>query len=223
MFARARASPRHHLFFHQHQPSSTLSRLHILRSGALPPLTRPFIIALKIFLAVHIVTSYIGSIGKTHGISMVPTIPHSYTTTPLILESRLHRRGRGIKVGDVITYTTPDNPKTMGCKRVIGMSGDFVSVVSVAREDEDLDKDNDEGDWANVKEEVIRVPEGHCWLAGDNLEWSRDSRVFGPVPLNLVKGKVLAVLWPLSDWKVLGGDEALKEPSEEGHEMVVRR
>ena len=111
----------------------------------------------------------------------------------------------------------------MGCKRVIGMSGDFVSVVSVAREDEDLDKDNDEGDWANVKEEVIRVPEGHCWLAGDNLEWSRDSRVFGPVPLNLVKGKVLAVLWPLSDWKVLGGDEALKEPSEEGHEMVVRR
>lgn len=168
-------------------------------------------------------TSYIGTIGPTNGISMVPTIPHNYISTPFILESRLHRRGRGIAPGDVVTYSTPTNPAITGCKRVIGMSGDFVSVVSVARENEDLGKDDDEGDWANVKEEVLRVPEGHCWLAGDNLEWSRDSRVFGPVPLNLVKGKVMAVVWPPSAWKVLGGKEGLRDPEEGERDTVVAR
>ena len=41
-----------------------------------------------------------------------------------------------------------------------------------------------------------QVPAGHCWLVGDNLTVSRDSRDFGPVPLALVKGKVLATLFP---------------------------
>ena len=37
-----------------------------------------------------------------------------------------------------------------------------------------------------------QVPPGHCWIIGDNLPASRDSRHFGPVPLALVRGKVLA-------------------------------
>lgn len=36
------------------------------------------------------------------------------------------------------------------------------------------------------------MPEGHCWVLGDNLTESRDSRTYGPVPLGLVKGKVVA-------------------------------
>ncbi len=38
------------------------------------------------------------------------------------------------------------------------------------------------------------MPEGHCWLIGDNLPESRDSRTFGPLPLALIKGKVVAHL-----------------------------
>ena len=152
----------------------------------------------------HIVTTHIGSIGHTSGVSMVPTIPHSFDKRPGILYSCLHRRGRNIKVGDVITYTHPLFPHQRGCKRVIGMPGDFVSVMSAAREDGDLEKDGGEGDWANVKERVVQVPEGHCWIAGDNLEWSRDSRLFGPLPLGLVKAKVLAVISPWESAKWLG-------------------
>lgn len=36
------------------------------------------------------------------------------------------------------------------------------------------------------------MPEGHCWVLGDNLTESRDSRVYGPLPLGLVSGKVVA-------------------------------
>jgi inner membrane protease subunit 1 len=181
------------------------------------------ITAAKALLILHLFTAYIGTIGPTHGISMVPTIPHSYLSTPYILISHLHRRGRNIAVGDVITYHSPAKASMVGCKRVIGMPGDFVSVLSRARDNGDLGKADDEGDWANVKDEVVRVPEGHCWLAGDNLDWSRDSRVFGAVPLNLVRGKVLAVVWPPSAWKTLGGDEGLRDATEEEHEPLVTR
>jgi inner membrane protease subunit 1 len=154
---------------------------------------------------------------------MVPTIPAHYNSRPWILWSALHRRGRGIKVGDVITYTHPIFTQDEGCKRVIGMPGDFVSVVTPGRRDEDLKVDDVEGKWARVKEEMIQVPEGHCWVAGDNLEWSRDSRLFGPVPLGLVKGKVLAVIWPRKDAKWLSAELDVKDAQEKEHEWVITR
>jgi inner membrane protease subunit 1 len=98
-----------------------------------------------------------------------------------------------------------------GCKRIIGMPGDLVCAVSPGKQEKDLH--TVDGDFGTFKDEMFRVPEGHCWLAGDNLEWSRDSRLIGPVPLALVKGKVMAVLFPFSAWKWLGngGLEDLKE------------
>eukprot|EP01111_Echinosteliopsis_oligospora_P007269 TRINITY_DN2203_c0_g1_i1.p1 TRINITY_DN2203_c0_g1~~TRINITY_DN2203_c0_g1_i1.p1 ORF type:complete len:279 (-),score=76.65 TRINITY_DN2203_c0_g1_i1:173-1009(-) len=57
------------------------------------------------------------------------------------------------------------------------------------------------GDTENNNEEervVYRVPEGHCWVEGDNPPLSRDSRDFGPVPLAMVEGKVTHVIWPPS-------------------------
>lgn len=38
----------------------------------------------------------------------------------------------------------------------------------------------------------VRVPKGTVWLAGDNMSNSTDSRAYGPVPLAMVRGKVLA-------------------------------
>lgn len=37
-----------------------------------------------------------------------------------------------------------------------------------------------------------KVPQGHCYIVGDNLPWSRDSRDYGPLPLALIQGKVVA-------------------------------
>lgn len=47
------------------------------------------------------------------------------------------------------------------------------------------------GDWIQVPEssEILRIPEGHCWVEGDNAACSWDSRSFGPVSL--------IPLWPL--------------------------
>jgi hypothetical protein len=41
-----------------------------------------------------------------------------------------------------------------------------------------------------VPQEMFVVPKGHVWLEGDNPSWSIDSRVYGPVPVNMVEGKL---------------------------------
>jgi inner membrane protease subunit 1 len=154
---------------------------------------------------------------------MLPTIPADFKKRPWILFSTLHRRGRWVKVGDVVTYTNPIFPNEYGCKRVIGMPGDFVSVVTPGRQDGDIEVVDVDEKWSRVKEQVIQVPEGHCWVAGDNLEWSRDSRLYGPLPLGLVKAKVLAVIGPMSEARWMGANFDVKDAQETQHEWVIKR
>lgn len=97
------------------------------------------------------------------------------------------------------------------------MPGDFVSVITAGRGEDDVDAVDVEGKWARVRDEVIKVPAGHCWVAGDNLEWSRDSRLFGPLPLGLVKAKVLAVILPVREAKWVGSAVDVVDPQGERH------
>ncbi|KAM0914763.1 hypothetical protein ACQ4PT_011302 [Festuca glaucescens] len=43
---------------------------------------------------------------------------------------------------------------------------------------------------------VVEVPEGHCWVEGDNTRESKDSRHYGPVPLDLLAGIATHIVWP---------------------------
>lgn len=102
-----------------------------------------------------------------------------------IVISKLHSRGRGMEVGDLVNYL---HPVYVGSgervvKRIIGMPGDFVVADPVG-----------------APGKMVQVPEGHCWTTGDNLPFSHDSRNYGPVPLALIRGKVIARLFPNRLW-----------------------
>jgi len=120
---------------------------------------------------------------------MLPTIgPYN----EVLLEDRLTLRLtkdplKYLKRGDLIVAVSPIDPTMSICKRILGLPGDVITVDPTA-EDE-----------ARRKEHVF-VPEGHVWLVGDNAAMSRDSRVYGPVPVGLVRGKVRATLYPNFTW-----------------------
>lgn len=147
----------------------------------------------KMLAVAHLVWEYGFSIGPAVGPSMLPTFE---VMNELVLVSKLHRNGRGVKVGDLVVYKIPIFPDSDGIKRVIGMPGDYVMIDTPGSESESM----------------IQVPPGHCWVVGDNLPASRDSRIFGPVPMALVRGKVIAKLWPL--WKSQFIKNPLQPPQE---------
>lgn len=76
--------------------------------------------------------------------------------------------------GDVVIFSSPTNYKERCVKRIVAMEGDYISNVNGAS----------------------KVPEGHCWVEGDNSASSFDSRSFGPIPLGLIHGRVTHVIWP---------------------------
>ena len=91
------------------------------------------------------------------------------------------------------------HPNAHLIKRVIAVGGDLVEirggqvlVNDVALSEPYLVEGASMGDMA-----PRRVPPGHLWVMGDNRNSSRDSRWFGPVPVDTVTGKVVFRLWPV--------------------------
>jgi len=86
------------------------------------------------------------------------------------------------KRGDLVVAISPLDSNRMICKRVIGLPGDVICA-------------DPSGDFVPSSKHVY-IPKGHLWLQGDNFAQSRDSRTYGPVPIGLVKGKIIARIWP---------------------------
>lgn len=141
---------------------------------------RVVIACLKIIFIAHFFCEYVYCIQPTIGASMLPTLQ---VLGDNVLIARSYRRGRGVQVGDVVSFASVIKPGERVIKRVIGLPGDWVL------------RDTPPG---SSSSKMLQVPDGHCWLVGDNLEYSRDSRHYGPVPLALIYGKVVAVVFP---WK----------------------
>ena len=66
---------------------------------------------------------YICNCSATYGISMLPTIS---SFGDWVFVSKWYRRGRGIQVGDIVSFKHPIRLGEYAVKRVIGMQGDFV-------------------------------------------------------------------------------------------------
>ena len=114
------------------------------------------------------------SLLQVEGPSMLPTMA---TTGEAILVLKWINVNR-LRRGDLITFTSPLDPGRPVCKRITGLPGDIVCVDPT-------------GTYAPSTEHVV-VPKNHLWVTGDNLAWSRDSRVYGPIPMGLVNGRMYA-------------------------------
>jgi inner membrane protease subunit 1 len=84
---------------------------------------RLFNAALKTIFLAHLIWQYGYSWAPVGGASMLPTLE---VLGDSVLISRSYRRGRGIKVGDVVSFDSVVEPGETVIKRVIGLEGDYV-------------------------------------------------------------------------------------------------
>lgn len=103
---------------------------------------------------------------------------------------------RDIERGDVIVFRYPRDPDVDYVKRVVGLPGETIQMV-----DGQLRIDGVPIEEPYVEPENVdpidfgpqRVPADHFFCMGDNRDNSRDSRVWGPVPRSLVRGRAFLI------------------------------
>ncbi|KAA1125604.1 hypothetical protein PGTUg99_009593 [Puccinia graminis f. sp. tritici] len=105
--------------------------------------------------------------------------------------------------GDLVNFVSPSNPSVLACKRIIGLPGDQILVDDLPHHFNQITADSilhPELDYQYSHKSLLTIPQGHLWLQGDNYAVSIDSRTYGPVPIGLVSGKIVARVWPNFTW-----------------------
>lgn len=134
-------------------------------------------------------------VSVVRGSSMFPGIQHS---DRIVVDEILHRVVP-VERGDVVVLEYPLDRSLDYVKRVIGLPGDEVLIVfghvwvnGVRLHEPYVDSNSLD----KKSFESCTVKQGHFFVLGDNRSRSSDSREFGQVPLDCLRGTVRARLWP---------------------------
>lgn len=104
-----------------------------------------------------------------------------------------------VERGDIVVLQYPLDPKLDYIKRVVGLPGDEILMVMGQLW---INGERYEEDYLLEADPFTRIQEtvspGHYFVLGDNRLHSSDSREFGQVREELVRGKVDLRLWPPS-------------------------
>jgi len=115
------------------------------------------------------------------------------------------------KRGDIIVFIYPEDRSKDFIKRVMGLPGEKIEVKEQKVFINDKPIEDPHGYYTRSKEldesfgSVGRfnpyvVEKGHYFVLGDNRDNSKDSRFWGTVPSDLIKGKALIIYWSWPHW-----------------------
>lgn len=128
----------------------------------------------------------IGYPASVNGKSMQPTLNPSHTrksswiNMDWVWVNCWKTRHFNLSRGDLVVYTSPKDPHEFLIKRLIAEEGDIIHT---------------EG---RYYKSVVRIPQGHIWVEGDNWDNSVDSNNYGAIPKGLVSGVATRIIWPPS-------------------------
>ena len=116
-----------------------------------------------------------------------------------------------IRRGDIIVFKYPEDPERDFIKRVIGLPGETLELRNkkVYIDDKPLDEPyvhfllppDEEGSEFDVRVRYgpVTVPDGQYFMMGDNRDNSQDSRYWGFMPADYIKGKALFVYFSFDE------------------------
>jgi len=146
------------------------------------------------------------------GDSMAPTLRDGERAWVPRYETWWHRAGQGSwGQGDIVYFRAPGSVPGTWLERVVGGPFLIKRVVAVAGQSVELRRGRLWLDGVEAPEAYLDgasvtvinrapevVPPGHLYVLGDNRSplASRDSRAFGPVPIEHVAGRASWVVWP---------------------------
>ncbi|RJQ30750.1 signal peptidase I [Candidatus Parcubacteria bacterium] len=114
-----------------------------------------------------------------NGASMEPT----YSSGDYLIVDELSYHVRDPKKEEVIIFRYPKDPSTFFIKRIVGLPNEEITV---------------EG-------RKIKLKEDEYFVLGDNRDQSSDSRIWGPVPKELIVGRSFIRLWPINQVSLFPG------------------
>ncbi len=117
------------------------------------------------------------------------------------------------KRGDVIIFRFPGDPRLMFIKRCIGLPGDKIEIINkkVFINDKPLNEPYVYHKDLRILPKrygrdnygPVAVPEENYFVMGDNRDYSHDSRFWGFLPYNFLRGKAWVVYWSPSRWRFI--------------------
>lgn len=162
------------------------------RKNPIRELVETLVLAVIIALVIR---SFVVEVYHVEGPSMESTLH----TGQRVLVNKLIYRLRKPQPGDIVVFQYPKDPERDFIKRVVAVAGDRVEL----REGKVYVNGRlfPEAPGARLSDEDSEQPEvvpmGSIWVLGDNRVNSDDSRMFGSVSLQYVRGEAFFRIWPL--------------------------
>ncbi len=122
-----------------------------------------------------------------------------------------------LRRGDVVVFKFPDEPEKDYIKRIIGLPGDMVEIIKrqvfingkpleepykIHRSEHVYSSSHvAPGDFCRSRDHCgpVKIPPRKYFAMGDNRDSSRDSRSWGLVPREYIKGRAFMIWWSFEE------------------------
>lgn len=113
--------------------------------------------------------------------------------------------------GDIVVFKYPKNPQQYFIKRIIALPGEKIEIASgkvmiFNKEHPDGFTLDESGylpkDLDTTPDMARALSDKEYFVMGDNRKFSHDSRAWGPLPEDMVIGKVMLRAWPVNKSKI---------------------
>lgn len=166
------------------------------------------------FIVAMVIRTYLVTPFKIPTSSMFPTLVGDPKTGDRILVNRFTYFFKEPERGDIVVFKTRGieglEQNLDYIKRLVGLPGETLYIkddrLYINHEpltdhpffsDKRYSFNDHIMDWGSPEEPVV-IPQDVYFVLGDNTDNSRDSRFFGFVPKNNVKGRAILIWWPFA-------------------------